>query len=141
MDSLSGLRVLVVEDEVLVAWLLQDMLAGFGCAVVGPAARVNEALAMIEAGGIDAAVLDINLNGQKSYPVADALAAGGIPFVFSTGYGKGRFPEGYCSFAVLQKPYQSTELRDALTQLLNSKEVAHFQAAEQPSPQGSRTAT
>src|SRR4051794_22900016 len=85
---LSGRRVLVVEDEMIVAWLLQDMLADLGCAVVGPAARVSQALAMIDAEAIDAAVLDVNLNGQKSYPVADALAARGMPFVFSTGYGR-----------------------------------------------------
>jgi CheY-like chemotaxis protein len=72
---LSGRRVLVVEDETMVAWLLEDMLADLGCAIVGPAAHVNQALAMLDAEAIDAAVLDINLNGQKSYPVADALAA------------------------------------------------------------------
>jgi CheY-like chemotaxis protein len=89
---LSGRRVLVVEDETMVAWLLEDMLADLGCAVVGPAAHVNQALAMLDAEALDAAVLDINLNGQKSYPVADALAARGVPFVFSTGYNKDSLP-------------------------------------------------
>ncbi|HEX6011198.1 MAG TPA: response regulator [Geminicoccaceae bacterium] len=87
MDSpLSGRRVLVVEDELIVAFLLEDMLAGLGCAVVGPAARVDQALALLDAEAIDAALLDVNLNGHKSYPVADALAARGVPFVFSTAY-------------------------------------------------------
>ena len=81
---------------------------------------------MIETGGIDVAVLDVNLNGQLSYPVADALAARGIPFVFSTGYGKDRLPDGYRSFPVLQKPFHVDELGDALTQLLISKKVAQF---------------
>ena len=63
-SSLSGRRILVVEDEVIVAWLLEDMLADFGCAVIGPAARVGQALAMVEAEAIDAAVLDVNLNGE-----------------------------------------------------------------------------
>ena len=91
-SPLSGRRVLVVEDETMVAWLLEDMLADLGCAVVGPAARVNQALAMLDAEAIDAAVLDVNLNGQMSYPVADALAARGVPFVFSTGYNKDSLP-------------------------------------------------
>jgi CheY-like chemotaxis protein len=85
-SALSGRRVLVVEDEMMVAWLLEDMLADFGCAVVGPAAGVNQALAMLDAEAFDAAVLDVNLKGQKSYPIADTLAARGVPFVFSTGY-------------------------------------------------------
>src|SRR5450631_1710377 len=121
-NGLSGKRVLVVEDEVMVAWMLEDMLAGLGCAVVGPAARINQALAMIGAEVIDAAVLDINLNGEKSYPVADALAARGVPFVFSTGYDKGRLLDGYRSFPVLQKPYQRAELGDTLAKLLTPKE-------------------
>src|SRR6202045_5470871 len=85
-SPLSGRRVLVVEDETMVAWLLEDMLADLGCAVVGPAAHVNQALAMLDAEAIDAAVLDVNLQGQKSYPIADAIAARGVPFAFSTGY-------------------------------------------------------
>lgn len=121
-SPLSGRRVLVVEDEMIVAWLLEDMLADFGCVVVGPAARVEQALAVIDAEAIDAAVLDLNLNGQKSYPVADALAARDVPFVFSTGYDKGRLPDGYRSFPVLQKPYQRAELGDALAKLLTPKE-------------------
>jgi len=97
----SGRRVLVVEDEVLVAWLLEDMLADLGCAVVGPAVSVKQALAMIDAEAIDVAVLDVNLNGQLSYPIADALAARGVPFVFSTGYDKDRMLDGYKTFPVL----------------------------------------
>jgi len=121
-SPLSGRRVLVVEDEMIVAWLLEDMLADFGCVVVGPAARVEQALAVIDAEAIDAAVLDLNLNGQKSYPVADALAARGVPFVFSTGYDKGRLLDGYRCFPVLQKPYHRAELGDTLAKLLTPKE-------------------
>ena len=121
-SPLSGRRVLVVEDEMIVAWLLEDMLADLGCAVVGPAARVNQALAMIDAEAIDAAVLDVNLNGQKSYPVADALAARGVPFVFSTGYDKESLPNGYQSLPVLQKPFNRSELGDTLAKLLTPEE-------------------
>jgi len=118
----SSRRVLVVEDEVLVAWLLEDMLADLGCAVVGPAASVKQALAMIDAEAIDVAVLDVNLNGQLSYPIADALAARGVPFVFSTGYDKDRMLDGYKTFPVLQKPFHQSELSDILAKLLTPKE-------------------
>jgi CheY-like chemotaxis protein len=118
----SGRRVLVVEDEMIVAWLLEDMLADLGCAVVGPAASLNQALAMIDAEVIDVAVLDVNLNGQTSYPIADALAARGVPFVFSTGYDKDRLLDGYRTFPVLQKPFHRSELGDTLAKLLTPKE-------------------
>lgn len=118
MTDLSGCRVLVVEDEVLVAWALDDMLVALGCCVVGPAARVDQALAMIAATAIDAAVLDLNLNGQRSYPVADALAGQGIPFMFSTGYHKDSIADGYQDFPMLQKPYVQSELGAMLATLL-----------------------
>ena len=121
-SPLSGRRVLVVEDETMVAWLLEDMLADFGCAVVGPAAGVNQALAMLDAEAFDAAVLDVNLKGQKSYPVADALAARGVPFVFSTGYNKDSLPKRYQSFPMLQKPFDRLKLGDTLAKLLTPKE-------------------
>jgi len=105
----------------IVAWLLEDMLADLGCAVIGPAASVNRALAMIDAEAIDAAVLDVNLNGQMSYPIADVLAARGVPFVFSTGYGKDRLLDGYRTFPVMQKPFHRSELEDTLAQLLARK--------------------
>lgn len=98
IDGLYGQRILVVENEGIVAWALEDMLADLGCAVVGPAARVSQALATIDDGPIDAAVLDLNLNGHMSYPVADVLALRGIPFVFLTGYHKSSIPEKYIGF-------------------------------------------
>ena len=108
----------------IVAWLLQDMLADLGCAVVGPAARVAQALAMIDAEAIDAAVLDVNLNGQKSYPVADALAARGERVVFSTGYETESLPNDYQSLPLLQKPFKRSELGDTLAQLLTPESRA-----------------
>jgi CheY-like chemotaxis protein len=118
MDSvLAGRRVLVLEDEAMVAWLLQDMLAEFGCVTVGPAVRVGEALAMIDAQAIDAAVLDVNLAGQMSYPVADQLVARGVPFVFATGYSRNRLLADYRGFPILRKPYQPAEMREALVSL------------------------
>jgi CheY-like chemotaxis protein len=111
----------VVEDEMIVAWLLEDMLADLGCAVVGPAVSVNQALAVIDAEAIDAAVLDVNLNGQVSYPIADVLAARGVPFVFSTGYAKDRLLDSYRTFPVMQKPFHQSELENMLAQLLAPK--------------------
>jgi CheY-like chemotaxis protein len=117
----SPRKVLVVEDEMIVAWLLEDMLADLGCAVVGPAASVKQALAMIDAETIDVAVLDVNLKGQMSYPIADVLAARGVPFVFSTGYDKDRLLDGYRTFPVMQKPFHQSELENMLAQLLAPK--------------------
>lgn len=122
-SALTGRHVLVVEDEMVVAWLLGDMLTNLGCEVVGPAVRVEQALAMIETKtAFDMAVLDINLNDQKSYPVADALVARGIPFVFATGYNKDSLPEAYQSLPILQKPYGQEQLADALVKLLTPVE-------------------
>jgi CheY-like chemotaxis protein len=121
-NRFSGRRVLLVEDEPIVAWLLKDMLVDFGCSVVGPAADVNQALAMIDAESIDVAVLDVNLRGQMSYPIADVLVARGVPFVFSTGYDKDRLLDGYRTFPALQKPFHRSDLGDTLAKLLASKE-------------------
>ncbi len=122
MDSqLSGRRVLVVEDEVMVSWILEEMLAELGCEVVGPAARVEQALAMVNAETIDLAVLDVNLNGKKSFPVADALLARGVPFIFSTGYSNDGFPDAYKGHPMMQKPYAIANLSGALESLMTAK--------------------
>ena len=121
----------------IVAWLLEDMLSDLGCTVVGPAARINQALAMVEAETIDVAVLDVNLNGQMSYPIADALAARGVPFLFSTGYDKDRLHDGYRTVPVLQKPYHRAELEDTLAKLWAPKEPfveSVIAAIEEPTP-------
>ena len=115
-------RVLVVEDEMMVAWLLEDMLAELGCVVLGPVAKVDKALAMIGTEAIDVAVLDVNLDGEMSYPIADALGARGVPFVFVTGYAKDRLLDGYRSFPMLQKPFHRVELTATLAKLLAPKE-------------------
>jgi CheY-like chemotaxis protein len=118
-SELSGRRVLVVEDEVVVSFALEDMLAELGCKIVGPAARISQALAIVEAETIDLAVLDVNLNGQKSFPIADALVARGVPFVFSTEYNGDGFPDIYKKFPMMQKPYDRANLSLALISLIS----------------------
>ena len=86
---LEGIRVLVVEDEFLVATLIEDMLMAAGCIVAGPIPRLSEALDAVDRGTFDAAVLDVNLAGDRIYPVADALSRRNVPFVFVTGYSAG----------------------------------------------------
>jgi CheY-like chemotaxis protein len=120
-SALSGRRVFVVEDEVMVSWMLEDMLVDLGYKIVGPAARVNQALAIVEAEAIDLAILDINLNGEKSYPVADALTARGVPFAFSTGYNKDGMSAHYRDLPMLQKPYAMPQLAAVLSKLLTPR--------------------
>ena len=105
----------------MVAWALEDVLSDWGCTVVGPAARVGKALAMLDAEAIDMAVLDVSLNGQRSYAVADALQARGVPFVFLTGFARDSLPSGYQGCPMLQKPFSQFELGDLLTKLRASK--------------------
>ena len=120
----SGRRVLVVEDEMIVSWALEDMLAELGCEVVGPAARVSQALAIVAAETFDLAVLDVNLNGQKSFPIADALVARGVPFVFSTGYNTDGIPDVYKHHPMMQKPYGLEDLSRALASLISNETPA-----------------
>ena len=112
------LRILLVEDEVIVAWMLKEMLDELDYYVLGPATSVVEALTIIETQAIDAVVLDLNLNGQMSYPVADTLIARGVPFMLSTAYRQDRLPEAYRTLPILQKPYHLSELAEKLRQLL-----------------------
>ncbi len=119
MDNLlSGRRILVVEDEFLVLMLTEDMLGDLGCESVIAAATVNQALALIESQSFDAAMLDMNLDGEKPYVLADALSERGIPFVFATGYVGHDIREGYHDRPLLRKPFRSTDLANALAHLL-----------------------
>jgi CheY-like chemotaxis protein len=112
--DLIGVRVLVVEDEAMVAMLIEDILLDLGCVVLGPAPSVDAALKLLDEGTVDAAVLDINLSGEMVFPVADALEGQGVPFVFSTGYGMAGLEGRHLDRPVLQKPYQPARLRAAL---------------------------
>lgn len=112
--KLEGKRVLVVEDEAPVSMLIEDALLDAGVEVVGPASRIEDALLLLERseadGGIDAAVLDISLDGKHVAPVADRLAAIGVPFVFATGYGAGCDTRGHEAVPKLEKPFDPAGL-------------------------------
>jgi CheY-like chemotaxis protein len=115
--QLQGLRVLVVEDEMMVSMLIEDMLSDLGCVVVGPAARLDEAVELVNAGGIDCAVLDVNLGGQPIFPLADLLREKGRPFAFATGYGDAGLREVDRGSPVLQKPFREGDLARVLGEL------------------------
>lgn len=123
-SGLSGRRVLIVEDEWMLRMLLVETLQELGCAAAETAAGLEEAVAKAETVACDLAVIDINLNGRPSYPVAEALAARGIPFVFATGYGAAGLREGYRGVPVLQKPFDPADLERALLAALEAPSQA-----------------
>ena len=107
--ELSGMRILVVEDEPLLAMASADLLADSGCTVAGPALSLKQGMRLIEQEAVDGAILDVNLRGEMVFPLADALAERSIPFVYVTGYGK---LLRACNHGrpVLQKPYSNQQL-------------------------------
>ena len=119
MTKLTGRRILVVEDEALVAMLVEDALLDAGAIVIGPVATVAEALSLLQREKPDVAVLDLNLAGETSTPVADALVTMGVPFVVATGYGADGLPPGHVTVPVLAKPYDPDDLTTALGRLCN----------------------
>ncbi len=110
-------RILVVEDEALVAMLVEDALEDAGFGVIGPVRSVAQALEALEMEAPDAAVLDLNLAGENSVAVADALVARGIPFVVATGYGAAGLPATHRQALVLPKPYDPADLTALLARL------------------------
>jgi CheY-like chemotaxis protein len=120
-QELKGRRVLVVEDEMMIAMLVEDMLADLGCSVVGPAHGLATALQLAHATGeLDVALLDVNLSGQPVFPVADALRARNVPIIFCTGYGDAGLRDADRGAPVLQKPYRAKDLADSLTAALRA---------------------
>ena len=117
MSGDAALRVLVVEDEPVVAMCLEDILDGLGCETVGPAARLVDGLAMAENELLGAAILDINLGGERSTPIAEALRRRGVPFAFASGYGT--LPEGFETLPLIEKPYREADIDAALRALLS----------------------
>jgi CheY-like chemotaxis protein len=120
---LAGLRVLVVEDEMLVSLLIEDMLIDHHCAIVGPFATVAEAVDAARKEPIDLALLDVNIGGAEVYPVADALTARRIPFLFLSGYGQSAIPHNHPDWRVCSKPFREDELIDMLREQMAASSV------------------
>jgi CheY-like chemotaxis protein len=114
----SPARILVVEDEYLIRMLLEDMLADLGHTVAAAVGTIAEAKEAAATGEFDCAMLDVNLDGQQIFPVADILMQRGLPFVFVTGYGEGSLPEAYRGRPSLQKPFHAEKLEQTLNGLL-----------------------
>ena len=114
----AGKRVLVVEDELMIRMLLEDMLDELGYTITAQAGRLDEALQVAEANNFDVAILDLNLNGQATVPVADLLAARGKPYIFATGYGEQGLPEPHRQRPTLRKPFQLDNLKQTLQRAL-----------------------
>ena len=110
-------RVLVVEDEVIVGMLAEDMLTELGYEVAALSTHLDEAVEFARTLPLDFAVLDVNLNGRMSYPVADTLRLRGVPFIFATGYGPKILVPPYAGTPTLQKPFQIGDLRQMLERM------------------------
>lgn len=108
------LRILVVEDEMTIALMIEDMLLELGHVVVDLAMRLPQAEDMANKADFDFAVLDVNLDGRKSFPVADILSERGIPFVFATGYGASGLDPAYSGRPVITKPFLVDDLKSAI---------------------------
>lgn len=117
-------RVLVVEDEAIVAMLLEDLLAEMGCTVVAVAGSIDAALQAAQTLDYDLAILDVNLDGSETYPVADAVVARQLPSVFVTGYGLAGLRETYRHLPVLTKPFREADLRRLVTLALGAPTIS-----------------
>ena len=130
MGLLDGRRILVVEDETMIAMLLQDTLCNAGAVVLGPSYTVADALTLLDTIKPDAAVLDLNLVGRPAGPVADALGAKGVPFLVVTGYWKESGIPGHPNIPLIAKPFDPTELVAVMAGLFTGREPVG------PSPAG-----
>jgi DNA-binding NarL/FixJ family response regulator len=117
-NALAGRRVLLLEDEMLISLLIEDVLERQGCAIVGPFSRVASALSAAATEMIDVAILDINVAGDKSFPVAEALNERNIPFFFLSGYGQAAAPSDRPEWIVCGKPFQESEIIATLLERL-----------------------
>jgi DNA-binding response OmpR family regulator len=122
----AGTRFLVVEDETLIAVLIEDALLEMGCEVAGLVGKLDAAIQLADTGKFDAAILDVSVRGGKIYPVAERLVARGIPFAFSSGYGDWALPESLRNRPRLTKPFTLTALQEQVRALC--KEAAKGKA-------------
>lgn len=119
-QSLAGMRILIVEDEMMVVMVIEDMLTDLGCEVV-KAGRVAKAIHLAATEEIDGAILDVNVAGESVYPVANELRERGIPFIFSSGYGATGIAPEYRDHPALSKPFVQSELVPLLADAIRSQ--------------------
>jgi CheY-like chemotaxis protein len=118
--DLTGRRILLVEDDYMLARALVSLLETWKVTILGPVATTERALALLgQTDQVDFAVIDVNLRGETSYMLADALIARNVPYVFMTGYGASSIPERYREAAILQKPFKAAKLVEALQSLIH----------------------
>lgn len=108
--NLDGCRILVVEDDMMIALHVEEALQSLGCVVIGPVARLDVALGLASDTQLDAAILDVTIRGGRVFPVAERLTSRGIPFAFASGYGDWALPEAFRNQPRLTKPFSIQEL-------------------------------
>lgn len=121
MTALAGLKILVVEDEMLISLIIEDFLTDEKCLIVGPFDEVPSALAAAQTEEIDAALLDVNVKGTKIYPVAEALAERNIPFLLLSGYGEHAIPPDRPGWIACEKPFKAELLLSKLSECISAK--------------------
>jgi CheY-like chemotaxis protein len=119
--DISGLRVLVVEDEALISMLVAEILEDLGCEIAGVAGCLDNGLEQARVSNFDLALIDLNLGGIKSIPIADVLRERNTPFIFVTGYGAAGLPDHLREAQTLTKPFTSCDLETAMRSVLSAK--------------------
>ena len=119
-SDLSGRRILVIEDSPVVAPMTADLLSDLGCKVVGPAPNMAAARELVEAGGFDAALMDVHIRGERVFPLCEMLDAVGIPFVLTSGYADWHMADKWRDRPRLQKPYSVEQVEEALSALFDA---------------------
>jgi len=120
-SDVTGRRIMVAEDETLIALEIEEVLLGLGCHVVGPVAKLDDAVQLAREEEIDAAILDVNLRGGPIYPAAELLLSRGIPFVLASGYGNWALPEWLQGQPRLTKPFSNRDVVEEVTRLCRRK--------------------
>jgi DNA-binding response OmpR family regulator len=118
--DLKGRRILVIEDSPVVGPFTADLLAELGCEVIGPAPNMASARTLVEAGGFDAALVDVHIRGERVFPLCELLEAAGVPFIFTSGYADWTMPDRWEDRPRVQKPYTIDQVEAALTALFSA---------------------
>jgi DNA-binding response OmpR family regulator len=129
-NEIAGRRILVVEDEMLIAMIIEDAVQDSGGEIVGPVATLEKALKLAEEEEFDAAILDVTIRGGKVYPVAELLLARGIPFLFASGYGDWALPAELRDKPRLTKPFTAAALEEQIRLLYGQAQLRRDMATK-----------